>query len=365
MPSERRGRRRARACGPWSCALLLLAAACAPRFVPAGPTIEPPRLESGHWVTADGLQLPLRSWLPEGPPRAVILALHGFNDYSAAFEEPGAWWAERAIATYAYDQRGFGGAPHRGLWAGSETMSADLVTFAALIRARHPGRPLYILGESMGGAVTMVAFAENPEFRVDGVVLAAPAVWARATMPGYQRIALEIVAHLMPWGHLTGEAANIQASDNIEMLRALGRDPLVIKRTRVDAVYGLTDLMDRALTSADRISVPLLLLYGERDEVIPKEPTLLAWDGLPAKANGRQRLALYQDGWHMLLRDLKAETVLEDVAAWIADPTAPLPSGADLRARAVLGEAARIGAADEYQRYWAVSPRPGPAAPPR
>jgi alpha-beta hydrolase superfamily lysophospholipase len=345
MPSEGRAMRGGGRRQLWACALLLLVAACSPHFVPAGPAVDQPRLETGSWVTADGVELPLRSWLPEGQPKAVILALHGFNDYSAAFEGPGTFWAKRGIATYAYDQRGFGAAPHHGLWAGSETLSDDLVNLAGLIRARHPGRPLYILGESMGGAVAMVAFADNPAFRVDGVILAAPAVWARATMPGYQRFALEVVAHLLPWGHLTGEGANIQASDNIEMLRALGRDPLVIKRTRVDAVYGLTDLMDRALASADRISVPLLLLYGERDEVIPQEPTLLAWDELPAKADGRQRLALYQDGWHMLLRDLEAETVLEDVAAWIADPTTPLPSGADLHARAVLGEVAKIGAA--------------------
>ncbi len=346
MPVDARPRGRPAAPRLLACALALLTVACAPQFVPAGPAVEQPRLETGRWVTADGLALPLRSWLPEGPPEAVILALHGFNDYSAAFEGAGAWWAERGIATYAYDQRGFGEAPHRGLWAGSETLSEDLVNLAGLIRARHPGRPLYVLGESMGGAVAMVAFAENPDFAVDGVILAAPAVWARATMPGYQRIALEVVAYLMPWGHLTGEGANVQASDNIEMLRALGRDPLVIKRTRVDAVYGLTDLMDRALASAGRISAPLLLLYGERDEIIPKQPTLLAWDGLPAKADGRQRLALYQDGWHMLLRDLDAETVMADVAAWIADPATPLPSGADRRARAVLGEVARIGAAD-------------------
>ncbi|HEX9769398.1 MAG TPA: alpha/beta hydrolase [Kiloniellales bacterium] len=346
MPSDRRGAWQAGRRGLAACALLLLAAACSPHFVPAGPAIEQPRLETGHWVTADGLELPLRSWLPKGPPGAVILALHGFNDYSAAFEGPGAWWAERGIATYAYDQRGFGAAPNRGLWAGSETLSDDLVDLAGLIRARHPGRPLYILGESMGGAVTMVAFAEHPAFSVDGVILAAPAVWARATMPGYQRLALKVLAYLMPWGHLTGEAANIQASDNIEMLRALGRDPLVIKRTRVDAVYGLTDLMDRALASAGRITMPLLMLYGERDEVIPKEPTLLAWNDLPAKVNGQQRLALYEDGWHMLLRDLEADVVLDDVSAWIADPRAPLPSGADRRARAMLDEVARVGAAD-------------------
>ena len=165
-------------------------------------------------------------------------------------------------------------------------------------------------------------------------------------MPGYQRVALEIVAYLIPWGRLTGEGVRIQASDNIEMLRALGRDPLVIKRTRVDTVYGLTNLMDQALVSAERIAVPLLLLYGERDEVIPQEPTLQAWKGLPPEANGRQRLALYEDGWHMLLRDLGAEVVLEDVATWIDDREAPLPSGADRRAKAVLNGTAEIGASN-------------------
>ena len=350
MPSERRGPRPAGLRGLWAAALLLLTAlfagACTPQFVPAGPAVEEPRLEDGHWVTADGLELPLRAWLPEGEPRAVILALHGFNDYSAAFEEPGAWWVERGIATYAYDQRGFGEAPHRGRWAGSETLSDDLVALAGLIRERHPERPLYILGESMGGAVAMVAFAENPAFQVDGAILSAPAVWARSTMPGYQRVALEVVAHLVPWGYLTGEGVRIQASDNIEMLRALGRDPLIIKRTRVDAVYGLTDLMDQALTSSGRVTMPVLLLYGERDEVIPANPTFQAWNDLPPEANGYQRFALYQDGWHMLLRDLEAEVVLDDVAAWIADPAAALPSGADRHATAVLDGTAEIGAAD-------------------
>ena len=53
------------------------------------------------------------------PVRAVILALHGFNDYSNAFEGPGEVWAGHGIATYAYDQRGFGAAPERGLWPGT------------------------------------------------------------------------------------------------------------------------------------------------------------------------------------------------------------------------------------------------------
>ena len=59
----------------------------------------------------DGATLPLKSWLPDGKPKAVILALHGFNDYSNAFKDSGEEWAKHGIATFAYDQRGFGAAP--------------------------------------------------------------------------------------------------------------------------------------------------------------------------------------------------------------------------------------------------------------
>jgi alpha-beta hydrolase superfamily lysophospholipase len=307
------------------------AGACAPRVMPPGPGAAAPHLTDDVYVTADGFALPLRSWLPDGDPRAVLLALHGFNDYSAAFDSPARWWAERGLATYAYDQRGFGEAPHRGLWAGTGVMVDDLAEAARLLRARHPGRPLFLLGESMGAAVVMVAMAEGRVPEIDGAILSAPAVWARPTMPGYQRAALWLAVRLIPWADVTGEGVGVQASDNIEMLRGLGRDPLFIKRTRVDALYGLTNLMDAGLAASPRIEGTLFMLYGERDEIVPRAPVLAAWRALPGRDDGRQRMALYENGWHLLLRDLEAETVLADVAAWTEDPAAPLPSGADRR----------------------------------
>ena len=52
------------------------------------------------------------------------------------------------------------------------------------------------------------------------------------------------------------------------------------------------------------------------------------------------RPAVYRSGWHLLLRDLKAHIVLDDILAWIADRSAPLPSGADKAALEAMTAAA-------------------------
>lgn len=310
--------------------------ACAPLRVPPGPGPTTPRLEADRLVTGDGTELALRTWKPaDNPghrPKAVILALHGFNMHSGYFDEPAAWLAARAIAVYAYDQRGFGATPHAGLWAGTETLVEDLKTAVELIKRRHPETPFFLLGDSMGGAVVIAALTRPAPPEIAGAILSAPAVWARETMPFYQRAALWLGARLIPWASFTGEGLEIVASDNREALYALGRDPLVIKKTKVSAMEGLTDLMSEALEAAPRLRARAFLLYGAKDEIIPPQPTLRFWQDLPAQLAKPRRRALYAGGWHMLLRDLGAERVLADIEAWIEKPTAALPSGADQQA---------------------------------
>jgi alpha-beta hydrolase superfamily lysophospholipase len=344
-----------------ACIGVVLVGACAPVTIPAGPPMEQPHLDFGTAVapetpanpsvdstadpvfgtliTADNVRLPMRAWLPKDAPlKAVILAVHGFNDYSNAFDMPGRWWARHGIATYAYDQRGFGAAPNTGYWAGTATMADDLAEASRLLTARYPGVPLYYLGESMGAAVTMAALARGTVPPPAGVILAAPAVWSRSYMPFYQRWALWTVVHTMPWLTFTGRGLGIMPSDNIEMLRALGRDPLIIKETRTDTIKGLVDLMDEGFTATAQLPGPALILVGAHDQVVPIKPQFAAVSTLPDPAH--QRLAFYPNGWHMVLRDLEGATVWADVAAWIAQHNATLPSGADADAMAKLKERA-------------------------
>jgi acylglycerol lipase len=304
--------------------LLVLLVACAPDFEPVMTGGAAPVVVDDAIVARDGVRLPLRRWEAEGKPRAVIVALHGMSDYSNAFDMPGRFWAKRGITTLAYDQRGFGRSDPSGIWAGAEVMRADLDDAIAAARMRYPGVPVFALGESMGGAVVLTALVSPaPKLNVDGVILVAPAVWSRGDMPLSYRTALFLGAHLLPGMILSNSAAShvvtIVPSDNVPMLRALGRDPLFQKQTRTDTLYGLVNLMDDARNAPDGITAtpPILFLYGANDQIIPARPTEAVIAALQAKPAIPITVKRYDHGYHMLLRDLEGEAVDRDAADWI------------------------------------------------
>ena len=109
---------------PVAAAALALVAACAGAELPeTAPVMADAPAHS--IVAGDGALLPYREWLPAASPKAVVLGLHGFNDYSKAYDTLGRFLAERGIATYAYDQRGFGAAPRRSYWPGVDALLGD------------------------------------------------------------------------------------------------------------------------------------------------------------------------------------------------------------------------------------------------
>jgi alpha-beta hydrolase superfamily lysophospholipase len=302
-------------------------AACAPVVLPERSERATPAVGDDHLVVDDGARLPLAEWQPDGSAWAVALAVHGFNDYRAAFADMGRRMAERGVRVYAYDQRGFGAAPGRGYWPGNRRLQRDLQSAIGALRARHPDLPLYLVGESMGGAVVMTALANAPAIPVDGAVLIAPAVWGVSTMNPVQSGALWLLAHTVPWFPLTARGLPISPSDNVEMLRRYSADPLVIKDSRTDAVYGLVGLMDEALFAAPQLRRRLFVVYGGRDEIVPRAPTCRMLRSLPNSGDAAWRIAIYPDGHHMITRDLDGARVIDDILAWMAAPDGDLPSG--------------------------------------
>lgn len=299
------------------------------RYTPQREVTEKPqRLRTAHFVAPDGAVIPVRTRMPSEAPKALVIAVHGFNDYSRAFETVAPRLGRAGIGMIAYDQRGFGMSAGTGTWAGLEHYATDLRSLTFSVQVKYPGVPIYLLGESMGAAVVISALSRHGDLPVTGVILSAPAVWSRETMPWYQLWVLESAAALFPEMRVTGSGLKVQASDNVEMLHELGRDPWVIKASRVDAIHGLADLMDIAQTEVARIPVPILVLYGGQDQIIPEVPVHQMVERLSGR--GDVRLAFYPKGYHLLLRDLHAEIALGDIIAWISKPLAPLPSGCEV-----------------------------------
>ncbi len=305
--------------------ILLLLSACAPREWPSGPATGTPALLPDAVVARDTARLPLKSWLPEGEPRVVALALHGLSDYSGLFlEEAAAQLTAGGVALYAYDQRGFGAAPGRGLWAGTETLVNDARATLALLRERHPGLPLVILGESMGGAIALLA----GEGAADRVVLFAPALWSRDAMGPGLAGALWLVAHTVPRLTVPNSGPGFTPSDNTEALRRLGRDPLALRAIPIEVLWGVTNLMDTAVGSLpDCCGVPTLVLLGAKDDIVPQRPVRHALRAVPPAAP--LTVGRYANGYHLLLRDSIRTVVLADLLAWVDNPSGALPSGAD------------------------------------
>ncbi|MBN9488888.1 MAG: lysophospholipase [Alphaproteobacteria bacterium] len=302
-------------------------AACSPLVVPAGRPEGAPRLTGDRYVAADGTSLPLSVWPAANGanPKAVILGLHGFGDYRDAFSEPAEIWSKAGFATYAYDQRGFGKSPTRNRWPGTDTLVDDANTVATLVRRRHPDVPLYVAGESMGGAVALVAADRG--IAADGLILLAPAVRSRQSLGKFVTAGVWFFTHTIPWLPAGPTSIDFRPTDNPKTIEKLQKDPLMLRNPRIDMGAGLLDLMDAACAAAENVRMPYMLLHGMEDRIVPTGPVREVIELMPRRTDSK--LAFYEHGYHLLLRDKEGPQVSADIVAWIDNHAANLPSGAD------------------------------------
>ncbi len=347
-------------CAAVALAALFVASGCALQWQSGFATASPasPGFSDGWFRSFDGAKLGLSVWTPEAhiertecqpgepaplqaarlceagytaphqrPPETVIIALHGMNDYAGAFRAAGAWWAAQGATVYAYDQRGFGRSPQPGLWAEPGLLRSDLKAIVTAARRRHPDARIAVVGESMGAAVAVTAFASDDPPDADALILSGPGFRGWSALPPLYSASLWASARLRPdWKVVPPKGVIITPTDNRRKQVEMWYDPYVLKQTRIDSVYGVVSVMDEASKALERLdgALPALLLYGARDQVIPEEAVRQATASLPDHI----RTAYYQDGYHMLMNDRQAGQVWADVLAFARDPATELPSGA-------------------------------------
>lgn len=273
---------------------------------------------------SDGAHIPLRIYPATPPLKAVILALHGFGDSRDAWEFFAPPLSTAGIEIVAPDQRGFGATQDAGGWSSTRRMVEDVREELAWLHSRYPDLPLYVMGESMGGAVVLL-LATDPPPELSGTILLAPAIM-KIGEP-WQTV-LDGIDTVAPHWKLDGSAVPGErvASDNIHALRRMYFDPLTQHSSTVHPLAGLTHLMTAAFNAAPHIRTPMLMVFGGRDQFVLPPYTARFLKRLPATV----RLDEFPTAHHLISRDKRITA--QDVASWILTPDQALPSGGDIAA---------------------------------
>jgi len=268
------------------------------------------RVRYGAFQASDGAHVPYRLWLPKRP-RAALLLLHGACDYSGAFDSVGARLARAGFAVMAYDQRGFGATQSRGTWAGDERLVRDVGEAAEFFRTRlKPGLPLFVLGESMGGAVAIHAAAAQLD--IAGLVLMAPGALAspfRRSLYSWLLYAFRMIVGKRELVVERLDSSDLSAADAIRLLG----DPMVMRSINAELLDGVIALACSAVDAASRVTVPTLTMVGAKDDLLRRDCILQLHQNLA----GPKSWADIEDGPHLLLHWTRGKEVLRTVRRWI------------------------------------------------
>lgn len=296
---------------------MIMLCGCATTTPFSAPQARPghPIITFGYFNLPDGARLPYRLYPAKGRLQVVVLALHGYTDSRDGWQILAKSLNPHGVALYAPDLSSFGATRNRGVWPGTAVLVDEARDEALQLRALYPRIPLYILGESMGGAIGILLGSSSNPPPVDGYVLSAPAVWGGPVLNPFYKFTLRVADFVAPNKRLIGQSVHILASDNIPALIAFGEDPLTLRAPRISNIAGLVRLMGQAQQACAHFNQPALFLYGGHDELIPPAAMRACWQALPTQAP--VTLAYYPADYHLLPRDLERAVPNADILAFL------------------------------------------------
>lgn len=282
---------------------------------PQGATPTPFTTYDGHTLAMFDWPVPSRT-----ETRGVVVICHGLGEHAWRHDDLATALAAAGFAVRAYDQRGHGeSAGQRGQLPRWSALLLDLQTVLEdthASRCARSGLPLFVLGHCLGGLVSALWLARNPQGDVQrlvrGLVLSSPALALR--LPRWQRVALPLLGRILP--NLT-QANGVNPewlSHQPEVVAAHRADPLVHNRISMRLAAFMASGGDEVRTRAPQWSLPTLLMYAAQDRVVDAQGSA-QW-ARSLSADHLQTLVL-ADSHHEIFNDREAERALQTLLAWL------------------------------------------------
>uniref|UniRef100_A0A3P8SYK3 Monoglyceride lipase n=1 Tax=Amphiprion percula TaxID=161767 RepID=A0A3P8SYK3_AMPPE len=287
----------------------------APRRSPQGV----PYTDLPHIVNADGLHLFCRYWEPAGPPRALVFVAHGAAEHCGPYDEIAQRLKELSLLVFAHDHVGHGQSEgDRMIIKDFQVYVRDSLQHIDLMKSRHPELPVFIVGHSMGGAISVLTACERPE-DFSGVVLIAPMVqMSPESVTPFKVFMAKLLNHMLPSLPL-GAIDSKWISRDKKQVEAYDSDELIFRGgVRVSFGMQMMAAVARIEREIPSISWPFLLLHGDQDKLCDIRGSKTMFENA---SSSDKKIKVYEGGYHALHHDLPevAESVLKEVNGWITE----------------------------------------------
>lgn len=272
------------------------------------------RVVEGTFSSKDALKLFDRAWVPEGPPRAVLVVVHGLKDHSGRYASLGEAMSSRGWIVAAADLRGHGRSEgKRAFVRAFDDYLDDLGLLFAELEKGHPGLPTFLFGHSMGGAIaTRYVLERKP--KLQGLVLSGAALRAPPTVSAFAIRFTKFLSRIAP-GAGVFKLPDEDFSRDPAQVQAIREDPLIHhKGAPARTAAELLGSMEKNRAEASKLSVPLWIIHGTADKLTdPRGSEEL----FGAASSADKTYKPYQGLYHDLLHEPEREQVLSDLAAWL------------------------------------------------
>ena len=273
----------------------------------------------GRVTTADQLELVWQSWAPASP-RGAITIIHGLAEHGGRYQETAEALAANGWAVYCGDLRAHGlssdppraGRVHVNRF---EDYFLDVNAFVGLASKTHPGKPVFLLGHSMGGLITIRYALEKPE-GLAGAIISSPALGTHPEFkpPWFLKLMVSVLSRLAPRLRVASDLDTNAVSRDPEVVKAYINDPLISQKVSTRWYAEILKSMTQAHEDAAALRIPILLMQSGADRLVdPAAPG--RWK--EAAPDGMVELVVWEGLYHEMLNEPEKEQVRARLLEWL------------------------------------------------
>jgi alpha-beta hydrolase superfamily lysophospholipase len=270
--------------------------------------------QEGFFKGVRGANIYFQNWLPESEPKAVLLIVHGLAEHSGRYKNVVDYFVPLGYAVYGIDHPGHGKSEGTRVYVSRfDDYTNTLKVYFDMIHGWHPGKPIFLVGHSMGGLISGVYLLDH-QAELAGAVLSGAAVKIPNYVTPVMLFVGKMLSALIPkFGLLPLDSTGVSRDPSV--VQAYIRDPLVFRgKASARLAAEMVKAMQLISAQAARITLPILIVQGSADRLVDPAGARMLYD---AVRSADKEIKIYGGFYHEVFNEPEHDKVLRDVELWL------------------------------------------------